>query len=502
MTIDTPADVLLIGGGIMGASVARLLRESDPHLSITMLDAGEPIGDVAGVHLHDIADPAVWSLYNTRVSSGIQGMYTGAEVAEETPATLADAAPGMFHTATFGEEASAMPATAIAWNAGGMGVHWTAATPWPAGDEVFGGEDEQWRDDLATAQRLLHATQPAIGPTEIGARVLETLAEIYGDRGPADRGPQAMPMAVSPDGDLLTRTSPATIFPPIAHGGDPAFAMRTGALVTALIVDEGRVTGARVRWSSGEESVFAGRHVIVAADALRTPQLLFASGIRPDALGRYLNEHAFVTARALLDLDRFGITTAELPLAPRGEWCTDSLWLPQNGPAQPFHGQIMDTTYLDESGHPLAHSVGVSLYTPVESRPENRVRFSDDEVDLAGMPRMTIDFAYSAADRALIDRAWEESARIVQLFGDFDPATERALLPPGSSLHITGTVRCGSDDDGTSVCDPSGRVWGIDNLFLAGTGVVPTPVVANATLTGVVTAVRAARAVVEAHVAA
>lgn len=52
------------------------------------------------------------------------------------------------------------------------------------------------------------------------------------------------------------------------------------------------------------------------------------------------------------------------------------------------------------------------------------------------------------------------------------------------------------------MCDPSGRVWGIDNLFLAGTGVVPTPVVANATLTGVVTAVRAVRAVVEAHVAA
>jgi choline dehydrogenase-like flavoprotein len=49
-------------------------------------------------------------------------------------------------------------------------------------------------------------------------------------------------------------------------------------------------------------------------------------------------------------------------------------------------------------------------------------------------------------------------------------------------------------DDGTSVCDRDGRVWGFDNLFLAGTGVIPTPVVCNATLTGMVTAVRAARA--------
>ena len=80
-------------------------------------------------------------------------------------------------------------------------------------------------------------------------------------------------------------------------------------------------------------------------------------------------------------------------------------------------------------------------------------------------------------------------------FGDFDPETERMLLPPGSSLHLTGTVRSGTVDDGTSVCDTDGRVWGFDNLYLAGNGVIPTAVVANSTLTGTITAVRAARAV-------
>ncbi|MGH1555968.1 hypothetical protein ACRAWF_41525 [Streptomyces sp. L7] len=67
----------------------------------------------------------------------------------------------MFHALAFGEDAEAMPATALAWNAGGMGVHWTAATPWPAGDEVFDfGDPAGWAADLDTARRLLASSRP------------------------------------------------------------------------------------------------------------------------------------------------------------------------------------------------------------------------------------------------------------------------------------------------------------------------------------------------------
>jgi choline dehydrogenase-like flavoprotein len=53
----------------------------------------------------------------------------------------------------------------------------------------------------------------------------------------------------------------------------------------------------------------------------------------------------------------------------------------------------------------------------------------------------------------------------------------------------------GPAGDDTSVCDPDGRVQGIRNLFVAGNGVIPTPMAANPTLTGMITAVRAARAI-------
>ncbi|WP_405823694.1 GMC oxidoreductase [Streptomyces sp. NBC_01390] len=496
---DTPhTDVLVVGSGIMGAVVARLLRESDPGLRITMVDGGEAIGTAPGVHLHDVDDPALWERYNDRVTTGIQGMYTGAEVVRKVADDLDALPPGMFHALAFGEDAEAMPATALAWNAGGMGVHWTAATPWPAGDEVFDfGDPAGWTADLDTARRVLAVTPAPIGPTEVGGLVLDVLRRRYEAAGPPDRRPQPMPMAVTAtDSGPLPRTAPGTIFPPIAAAGDPAFTLVTGTLVTSLLVTEGRVAGARLRRVvGGAESELRAGTVVVCADALRTPQLLFASGIRPDALGRYLNEHAFVTARVLLDLDRFGIDLDALPLPRVGEFCTDSLWLPQNGALQPFHGQIMNRTYVDDDARPLAHSVGVALYVPVESRPENRLVFSESDTDLAGLPRIGVGFDYSDTDRALITRALSEVRSLAEEFGPFDPATESALLPPGSSLHLTGTVRSGAADDGTSVCGPDGRVWGFDNLYLAGNGVIPTSMAANVTLTGAVTAVRAARAI-------
>ncbi|MBA4863318.1 GMC family oxidoreductase N-terminal domain-containing protein [Streptomyces sp. PSKA54] len=504
MTGTPRTDVLIVGSGIMGSVVARLLRDSDPALDITMVDGGSAIGEAPGLHLHDVDDPVLWSRYNEQVVTGIQGMYTGAEVVREVADSLTDLTPGMFHALAFGEEAEAMPATALAWNAGGMGVHWTAATPWPAGHEVFDfGDPARWAADLDTAYRVLAVTPAPIGPTEVGRTVLDVLRRRFDGVGPDDRRPQPMPMAVTPTASgSMPRTAPGTIFPAIAKGGDPAFTLVTRALATALIVSDGRIAGVRLRRiTDGAESELLADAVVVCADALRTPQLLFASGIRPRALGRYLNEHAFITARVLLDLDRFGIDLGALPLPRAGEFSTDSIWLPQNGAAQPFHGQIMNRTYVDEDGRPLAHSVGLSLYVPVESRPENRLVFSETETDLAGMPRIGVEFGYSDTDRALIRRALAEVHLMAEEFGSFNPATERALLPPGSSLHLTGTVRAGVADDGTSVCDPDGRVWGFDNLYLAGNGVIPTAMAANVTLTGAVTAVRAARAVAARHAA-
>lgn len=497
--VTAPADVLIVGSGIMGASVARLVRESMPGAHIVMVDAGLPIGDAPGVHLHEMKDPDLWNLYNEKVSSGIQGLYTGASTATGDVSSMGELSAGLHLVSALGNSADEMPLAAVAWNAGGMGAHWTAAVPTPFGDEIYHhGDRDRFAAELRTAQRVLTSLTPAIGPTAIGAHVLDELRGLYPLPSHPDRRAQPMPMAVQPRADgWLRRTAPGSIFPPLARGGDERFTPVLGALARSIDHDGARAGGVGVeRVATGESAFIRSRVTVVCADVLRTPQLLHASGIRPSALGRYLNEHAYVTGRVLLDAGRIGVSVADLPLARPGEFATDSLWLPYAGAAQPYHGQIMNRTFVDDDGSPLAHAVGITLYSGVASRPENRLRFVDGETDATGMPRFDIEFAYTDDDRALIDEAEAEIERIARRFGDFDPATESRRLAPGTSLHQTGTARMGLVDDGSSVCDIETRVWGFGNLLLAGNAVVPTALRANSTLTGAVSAVRAARAAV------
>jgi hypothetical protein len=192
-------------------------------------------------------------------------------------------------------------------------------------------------------------------------------------------------------------------------------------------------------------------------------------------------------------MDRLDMSLEDLPCTEDGEFALDSLWIPHNGDARPFHVQVMCTTYVDELVRPLAYSAGFSLYVPVESSPENRIIFSEEELDIFGLPRITVHAEYSTEDTRMIDRGRVFLADLARTLGTFDPDTESALLPAGTALHQTGTVPAGSRNDGTSVCDDEGRVWDMSNVFVAGTAVIPTSMACNTTLTGVVSAVRAGR---------
>ncbi|UJP10515.1 GMC oxidoreductase [Microbacterium sp. KUDC0406] len=228
--------------------------------------------------------------------------------------------------------------------------------------------------------------------------------------------------------------------------------------------------------------------MLIAGDALRTPQLLWASGIRPAALGVRLNEHASIDGDVEIDAARLGLTDADIPTPPAGEPFIGSYWSPSIGAARPAHGQLMEREFDGK------HVLGVGWYCATEIRPENRIEFSDERTDAVGMPHMTVHFSYSDPDLAEIRRTMDVQRAAANAIGAF-PDGDSELLPPGASLHYTGTVRMGPEDDGTTVVDTDGRVWGFENLFLAGNGVIPTALTCNSTLTGATLSVRIARAV-------
>ncbi|CAG8853423.1 8317_t:CDS:2, partial [Gigaspora margarita] len=80
--------------------------------------------------------------------------------------------------------------------------------------------------------------------------------------------------------------------------------------------------------------------------------------------------------------------------------------------------------------------------------------------------------------------------------GGFLPGNEPKFLPPGSALHITGTVRMGTSKE-TSVVDTNLCVHGFRNLYLGTNGVIPTAITANPTLTSVALAIKSANDIIK-----
>ena len=440
----SPADVLIVGSGLMGAAVARQVRLAHPGARIVMVDGGPAIGSIPGQHLHDTSEPEIWKRYNAEVESGVQSLYVGAATSPDIGDTVVGAVPGMYNLSAFGEQANAMPACAVAWNLGGMGVHWTAATPWPAGDEVFDhGDPGQWDADLETARALLRVHPAPFPVSRPGAATLATLGELLAGSSVPGREPHVMPMAVEPVASgPMPRTGPNRIFPAIRTGQDRLFKLLAGTLAVELVHDGTTVAGARVRdVATGAERTITARSTTVCADTIRTPQLLFASGIRPPALGRYLNEHAFLTGQVQVDLGRLGLTLADLPPRRADEWVADSLWIPHNGPARPFHGQIMNRVLADANGAALAYSFGITLYVPNEIRAENQLVFSETETDAAGLPRISVEFAYSERDHTLVARLERRCGAWPRRSGRSTRTPTRCCWPP--DRRCTTPVRCG-----------------------------------------------------------
>ena len=127
--------------------------------------------------------------------------------------------------------------------------------------------------------------------------------------------------------------------------------------------------------------------------------------------------------------------------------------------------------------------------------PQSRVGLGRKK-DAFGLNRLDVDYHYVAADEESVVRSVELIAEAVERTGvgrmevDRETLREQAQHWRVASHHI-GTTRMAKEAS-EGVVDADGRVFGVDNLYVASSSVLPTSSYANPTLTIVAIAIRVA----------
>jgi len=512
-------DILIIGSGPVGATYARILSKQKPDAKIMMMDLGPKVSDKIGQHVKNITDPKAIETAQILSQGPKKEAYPMISVAERAAAVQrGDLRPELLaragtHLVTDNMEdlkANEMPAISMSSNLGGMGIHWTCACPTPGvGEQISIIPQNEMDEALAKAREILCVTQEAFPSSPESETILSILNDTLGTNHSPNRHAQPMPLACKVDavGNRYWTASDVILEDTLES---PNFELRSETICRKLNHENSKIIGAEIEHiQSGENETIEAKIVIVAADPLRTPQLLWASGIRPKALGHYLNEHPFVFTFVELDRDlvnKFASNRQSSSGTPPVENrkspdpTVGVFWAPFDAPNHPFHGQIMHmdlspmkTTISDDS----KHIVGLGWGCLKEANFDDQIVFSETEKDYFGMPKMNFKFKYTDNDLAAIEAAKAFQAKVVSRFGNEIKDGGQTLMPPGTSLHYEGSTRMGAENDGESVCDTYSQVWGFDNLFVGGNGVIPVPTASNPTLTSVALAVRSCERVVQ-----
>jgi choline dehydrogenase-like flavoprotein len=512
-------DVVIVGSGPTGSVYARTLTDQLPHASILMIEAGPLTAEFPGHHVSNIADLSK----REAAQLATQGPYRDKpyEPMTDEERQLRHAGgpdmsmlrrPGLFVVGGGPVDGDEFPAAHAAAGVGGMGIHWFGACPRPSASERIPFIERETMDEVLTlAEKLLRVSNRQFPDSTIAPRLESVLGGLFNAGRSPDRWVQPMPMALIRTEDGVMRSGPDVILGNLLSEPPETFELRPETVCRRVIMEGGRAVGVELWSAASHEATKVGAGtVIVAADSLHTPQLLFASGIRPTVLGHYLNEHPQVSIMAELDGVDPGDPTTAVAGAIGGVLADNTVvsritngvtWIPYYDEQFPFHVQM---TQVEPASLPLAERViaerkpllNISFFLPSEPQFDNRVAFSDTETDWCGRPAMKLRFKMSERDLQRMELARQTLLRVCDAVGRPVEGHRPRTPPNGSSLHYQGTIRMGEKDDGQSVCDRNSRVWGTDNLYVAGNGVIPTMTAGNPTLTSVGLAILGARDIV------
>lgn len=156
-----------------------------------------------------------------------------------------------------------------------------------------------------------------------------------------------------------------------------------------------------------------------------------------------------------------------------------------------YYGDELNQKIQDQSAH------YVLLKGMFEMLPDvnNRIVASKTEKDAWGIPRIEVHYQFPD----YVHNGYEHSIKVYQEIVERMGGRDAVYSKRGeydNNQHITGTMIMGSNPK-DSVVDGDCRTHDHENLFLVGTGVMPSSAIVNSTLTGTALALKAAEAVLK-----
>lgn len=273
--------------------------------------------------------------------------------------------------------------------------------------------------------------------------------------------------------------------------------------------DKGRVTAALYYDPDKTSHRAVGKTFIVAANGIESPRLLllsssdkFPHGLanQNDMVGRHLMDHPSTSLTFDADED---VWLGRGPQSPSSiNTMRDGAFRTRHAPYRLDFTNIsrVDSTSdaLISAGvygvefekrlrHAAAREMNLKNVLEVLPRPENRITLSSEK-DSMGIPKPQAHYAIDDYTRKGHERSTQDFRRVADLMGgtNLRPSKEGVFA---NNQHICGTLSMGRDA-ATSVCDEWGRAHGHENLFLAGTGVLPTSGTCNSTESAIAVALR------------
>jgi choline dehydrogenase-like flavoprotein len=287
------------------------------------------------------------------------------------------------------------------------------------------------------------------------------------------------------------------------------------------------------RYESAEDGAYTtgvarGTIYVLAASAIENAKLLLASSAAnsSDQVGRNLMDHMCLLTWGLSENEVYPFrgpgSTTNISSFRDGLFRTShSAWIcpldnwgwgwPDFSPGSDVHDGVMLHKYIGKNLRDYLYAIltrQVLLHFECEQdpQPENRVTIDERFKDRLGNYRPVL--RYNASD--YVKEAFRVAKSVSnQIFkankisdrseysssdADYWEYKGKGYTSRGAG-HIVGTHRMG-DDPGSSVVDPDMRTWDHGNLFLAGSGNMPTLGTSNPTLTMTALSIKAAEAII------